>query len=62
MFGSCSFCFAVRPGRLAPVPHTAECPAGSHRAAFLDHDESVFFHHPDLVELDLTTAAWWPAA
>ncbi|NMO92915.1 hypothetical protein [Actinomycetospora sp. TBRC 11914] len=62
MFGSCSFCFALRPGRLAPVAHTEECPVGTHPPAFLDHDEGFFFRHPDLVELDLATAAWWPSA
>jgi hypothetical protein len=56
MFGTCSFCYAVRAGRLAPMPHRADCPAGS--PAFLDHDDAVLFHHPDLVELDLR----WPPA
>jgi hypothetical protein len=62
MFGTCSFCYAIRPGRLSPVPHRAGCPTGSRAPRRLDRDEALFFRHPDLVELDLAAAAWWPSA
>lgn len=62
MFGTCSYCSAARPGRLSPVPHRADCPTGARARRRLDRDEAVLFRHPDLVELDLAAAAWWPAA
>ncbi|MCD2196031.1 hypothetical protein LQ327_21910 [Actinomycetospora endophytica] len=60
MLGICAYCHAVRPGRLTPVAHTDTCPTGARPATYLDRDDRLFFRHPDLVELDLATAAWWP--
>lgn len=62
MIGICSYCDAVRPGRLAPVAHSTGCPTASITPVHLDRDERLFFRHPDLVELDLAAAAWWPEA
>jgi hypothetical protein len=62
MLGICSYCHAVRPGRLTPVAHREDCPTGARPTTHLDRDERLFFRHPDLVELDLATAAWWPEA
>jgi hypothetical protein len=62
MFGTCSFCSAARPGRLSPVPHRADCPTGSRAPRRLDRDEAVLWRHPDLVDLDLACAFWWPTA
>ena len=62
MIGICAYCHAVRPGRLAPVAHDTACPTASRAPVHLDRDERLFFRHPDLVELDLLAAAWWPAA
>jgi hypothetical protein len=61
MSGTCSFCSAARHGRLAPVAHEADCP-GSRPPRRLDRDEALFWRHPDLVDLDLACAYWWPAA
>jgi hypothetical protein len=62
MIGTCTYCHAPRPGRLTPVAHTEDCPTGARPTRYLDPDERLFFRHPDLVELDLLAAAWWPSA
>ena len=62
MLGLCTYCHAVRPGRLTPVAHSEDCPTASRPAIHLDRDERLFFRHPDLIELDLAAAAWWPSA
>lgn len=61
MFGTCSFCSAARPGRLSPVPHRIDCPTKSRPPRRLDRDETLFWRHPDLVDLDLACAFWWPS-
>ena len=62
MIGICSYCDAVRPGRLAPAAHRRDCPTATRAGGRLDDAGRLFFGHPDLVELDLFCAAWWPAA
>jgi hypothetical protein len=58
--GECNYCHSVRVWKLYPIRHEDGCPTGGRHPQRLSPDESLFFRHPDLAELDLAVSAWYP--
>lgn len=56
----CSYCRSQRQGKLGGLQHEPGCPASGRRLMRMTTNDIELFIHPDIVEMDLELAAWYP--
>jgi hypothetical protein len=57
----CPYCGSPRPWRFNASLHEKHCPAYGRQSPRLSKEQRVFFEHPDLIEIDLIVANWYPS-
>ena len=56
----CQYCRSQRHWKLGNLQHERGCPAYGRTMMRMTTAEIELFSHPDIVELDLALAAWYP--